>query len=204
MIGVLVRALAYASVFIGVVLVYLPAQALSRAGISRPDRLGLPQILGAVVTVSGAALAVWCILSFAFLGRGTPAPFDPPRRLVLRGPYRYVRNPMYLGAALALAGAALFYRSGALLAYTGAFLLVMHPSWSGMKSRPSAGRSARATKRTAGRSGGGCRRGDDRLRPAPRRSFLQGRRPFDQQMNWVRMAREQMAGQLPLQACEAL
>jgi protein-S-isoprenylcysteine O-methyltransferase Ste14 len=76
--------------------------------------------------VSGAALAVWCILSFAFLGRGTPAPFDPPRRLVLRGPYRYVRNPMYLGAALALAGAALFYRSGALLAYTGAFLLVMH------------------------------------------------------------------------------
>jgi protein-S-isoprenylcysteine O-methyltransferase Ste14 len=126
MIGVLVRALAYASVFIGVVLVYLPAQALSRAGISRPDRLGLPQILGAVVTVSGAALAVWCILSFAFLGRGTPAPFDPPRRLVLRGPYRYVRNPMYLGAALALAGAALFYRSGALLAYTGAFLLVMH------------------------------------------------------------------------------
>lgn len=126
MVGVLIRAITYATVFIGVVLVYLPAQALSRAGITRPDRLGLPQILGAVVTVSGAALAVWCILSFAFLGRGTPAPFDPPRRLVVRGPYRYVRNPMYLGAALALAGAALFYQSGVLLAYAGLFLVLMH------------------------------------------------------------------------------
>ena len=126
MITILIRAITYATLFIGVVLVYLPAQALSWAGIGRPDRLGPPQVLGAVVTVIGAAIAVWCILTFAFVGRGTPAPFDPPRRLVVRGPYRYVRNPMYLGAALALAGAALFYRSGALLAYAGVFLLLMH------------------------------------------------------------------------------
>ncbi len=79
-----------------------------------------------MVSASGAALAVWCILSFALIGRGTPAPFDPPRRLVVRGPYRYVRNPMYLGAGLALAGAALFYRSSVLLAYAGLFLLLMH------------------------------------------------------------------------------
>ncbi|HEX9945838.1 MAG TPA: isoprenylcysteine carboxylmethyltransferase family protein [Thermoanaerobaculia bacterium] len=126
MIGVLIRAMTYATLFIGVVLVYLPAQALSWAGVARPARLGLPQIVGAMVSASGAALAVWCILSFAVIGRGTPAPFDPPRRLVVRGPYRYVRNPMYLGAGLALAGAALFYQSGALLAYAGVFLLAMH------------------------------------------------------------------------------
>jgi protein-S-isoprenylcysteine O-methyltransferase Ste14 len=69
---------------------------------------------------------VWCILNFAIVGRGTPAPFDPPRRLVVRGPYRYVRNPMYLGAGLAVAGAALYYQTAALLAYVGAFLLLMH------------------------------------------------------------------------------
>ena len=69
---------------------------------------------------------MWCILSFAVIGRGTPAPFDPPRRLVVRGPYRYVRNPMYLGAGLALAGAALFYQSGALLGYASGFLVLMH------------------------------------------------------------------------------
>ena len=44
----------------------------------------------------------------------------------MRGPYRFVRNPMYLGATLALVGVALFYRSVALLAYAGVFLLLMH------------------------------------------------------------------------------
>jgi len=60
------------------------------------------------------------------IGRGTPAPFDPPRRLVVVGPYRLVRNPMYIGASLALAGAALFYESWALLGYCTVFALVMH------------------------------------------------------------------------------
>lgn len=108
------------------VLVYLPAQTLSWTGVPRPERLGLPQAAGLIATASGAALAVWCILNFAIIGRGTPAPFDPPRRLVVRGPYRYVRNPMYLGASLALVGAALYYQTAALLAYVGVFLLLMH------------------------------------------------------------------------------
>jgi len=126
MVGVLIRAIAYATLFISVVLVYLPAQALSWAGVARPERLGLPQAAGIAATASGAALVVWCILSFAILGRGTPLPLDPPRRLVVRGPYRYVRNPMYLGAGLALAGAAMYYQTAALLAYLSVFLLLTH------------------------------------------------------------------------------
>jgi protein-S-isoprenylcysteine O-methyltransferase Ste14 len=125
-IGVLIRATVYATLFIGVVLVYLPARTLSWTGVSRPERFGIAQVVGLVVTAVGATLAVWCILNFAIVGRGTPAPFDPPRRLVVRGPYRYVRNPMYLGAGLAVAGAALYYQTAALLAYVGAFLLLMH------------------------------------------------------------------------------
>lgn len=74
----------------------------------------------------GGTLAIWCILTFAVLGRGTPAPFDPPRRLVVRGPYGYVRNPMYLDAWLALAGAALFYETGVLWAYAAGFLVLTH------------------------------------------------------------------------------
>lgn len=123
---VLIRAITYATLFIGLVLVYLPAQVLSVAGVTRPARLGAPQLGGMVVGAAGAALAFWCILSFALIGRGTPAPFDPPRRLVVRGPYRYVRNPMYLGAGLALTGAALFYETVVLWAYAGGFLLLMH------------------------------------------------------------------------------
>src|SRR5262245_59534974 len=126
MLGVLVRAITYATLFIGVVLVYLPGEALSWAGVERPARLRLPQLAGIIVTAGGATLAVWCILSFAVIGRGTPAPFDPPRHLVVRGPYRYVRNPMYLGASLALAGAALFYQAISLAAYAGGFVLLMH------------------------------------------------------------------------------
>lgn len=95
-------------------------------GKRRPAEMGVPQIAGMVLGAAGAALALWCILTFAFVGRGTPAPFDPPRRLVVRGPYRVVRNPMYIGAGLALAGAALFYHSGPLLGYTGLFFLITH------------------------------------------------------------------------------
>ena len=79
-----------------------------------------------IVGIAGGAIALWCIFTFAFIGKGTPAPFDPPRRLVIKGPYHFVRNPMYIGAALSLAGAALFYTSWPLLGYVGLFLLLTH------------------------------------------------------------------------------
>jgi protein-S-isoprenylcysteine O-methyltransferase Ste14 len=122
---VLARTVAYAALFIAFVLLYLPARVLQWAGVGRPA-LGVPQVIALVVGAAGAAVALWCVGTFAFVGRGTPAPFDPPRRLVVRGPYRRVRNPMYIGAAVALGAAALFYESLALLAFTAGFLLVTH------------------------------------------------------------------------------
>ena len=123
---VVVRALTYATLFIGVVLVFLPRRMLLWSGVSIPPAIGVAQLAGVLAGSLGAVLALWCIAAFALFGRGTPAPFDPPRRLVIGGPYRFVRNPMYLGAAIALGGAALFYQSGTLAAYAGAFLLVTH------------------------------------------------------------------------------
>ena len=64
------------------------------------------QVAGMVIGAAGGMVALWCVLTFAVIGRGTPAPFAPPRRLVTRGPYRFVRNPMYIGIGLILAGAA--------------------------------------------------------------------------------------------------
>ena len=123
---VLVRAITYASLFIGFLLVFLPARVLSSSGIVRPVTIGPAQIAGIVVGSVGAVVALWCIATFIVIGRGTPAPFDPPKNLVVVGPYRWVRNPMYIGAALALAGAALFYQSWGLLGYCVAFLIVMY------------------------------------------------------------------------------
>lgn len=123
---VLMRAATYATLFIGLVLVFLPARVLSWSGIARPIETGVVQVIGMTLAVTGAALAIWCVLAFALIGRGTPAPFDPPRRLVTQGPYRFVRNPMYIGAGFALAGAALFYHSFYLLGYTVLYFLATH------------------------------------------------------------------------------
>ena len=123
---VFARAVTWAALFIGFVLIYLPGRLLSWTGIVRPAAIGVPQVAGMVIGAVGAAVALWCIFTFATIGRGTPAPFDPPRRLVIQGPYRFVRNPMYIGAGLALASAALFYESLPMLGYTGLFFLATH------------------------------------------------------------------------------
>ena len=126
MIFILARAVTYASLFIGFLLVFLPARILSSTGIVQPASVGVWQITGMLVGAAGAAIALTCIFTFAVVGRGTPAPFDPPRRLVVRGPYRFVRNPMYIGAGLALTGAAVFYQSAPLFGYAVLFVLITH------------------------------------------------------------------------------
>jgi len=123
---VLVRAVTYAVLFIGLLLIYVPARLLAWSGIVRPAAIEVQQVAGMILGATGAAVVLWCIFIFVSIGRGTPAPFDPPRRLVIRGPYRFVRNPMYIGAGLALASAALFYESLPLLGYAGLFFLTTH------------------------------------------------------------------------------
>ncbi len=66
---------------------------------------------GLALAACGAVLVLSCLATFAFRGDGTPAPFDPPRRFVTSGPYRWVRNPMYLGALAILAGCGFAFRS---------------------------------------------------------------------------------------------
>lgn len=122
----IVRTITYASLFVGLVVIYLPGHLLSWSGIVRPAAIEPQQIAGMVIAAVGAVVALWCVLAFVSAGKGTPAPFDPPRRLVTTGTYRFVRNPMYVGTALVLVGAAFFYESMPLLGYAILFALVAH------------------------------------------------------------------------------
>ena len=123
---VLVRAVTYAALFIAFVLVYLPGRFLAWSGIVAPATTGAPQVTGMILVAIGTAIALWCVFTFVFIGKGTPAPFDPPRKLVVRGPYRFVRNPMYIGAGMTLSGAALYYQSSSIFIYAALFFLITH------------------------------------------------------------------------------
>ena len=74
-------------------------------------------VLGGVLLVIGAAIYAWCVWDFASFGRGTPAPIDAPKRLVIRGLYRFTRNPMYLAAQSVILGWSVVFRSTSLLIY---------------------------------------------------------------------------------------
>lgn len=84
------------------------------------------RMMGWPLALAGALLAALCIGTFVTRGRGTPAPFDPPREFVASGPYRYVRNPMYIGAASVILGAGLILSSVSIVILAFAFLAIMH------------------------------------------------------------------------------
>ncbi|HEU4563136.1 MAG TPA: isoprenylcysteine carboxylmethyltransferase family protein [Gemmatimonadaceae bacterium] len=88
--------------------------------------LGGARWAGLLPLAAGAPLMLRCMADFVARGRGTPAPIDPPRRLVAEGPYRWVRNPMYVAGILIILGEAVLWQAPALLAYAAAFWLATH------------------------------------------------------------------------------
>jgi protein-S-isoprenylcysteine O-methyltransferase Ste14 len=84
------------------------------------------QLAGIVLIIAGVAIYIWCAGDFISKGKGTPAPYEPPKELVIKGLYRYSRNPMYVGVLSVVAGEALFFTSLSILIYTLALLLLFH------------------------------------------------------------------------------
>ncbi len=81
-------------------------------------------VLGGAVFLIGLGLFGWSLYLFAARGKGTLAPWDPPKHLVVVGPYRYVRNPMISGVLLIIAGEALYHGSLSLGAWLLTFFLL--------------------------------------------------------------------------------
>src|SRR5262245_26122161 len=84
------------------------------------------QFCGSVFLAFGTSVLLWTIADFFSAGRGTLSPVDPPKELVVRGLYRYSRNPMYVGALIANIGLALLFESWLVLGYAGLVVLFQH------------------------------------------------------------------------------
>jgi protein-S-isoprenylcysteine O-methyltransferase Ste14 len=72
---------------------------------------------GWLPVLAGVAVLLWCVREFHVTGRGTLAPWSPPRIMVTSGPYRFTRNPMYVAVALILFGWGQLFGLTWLLAY---------------------------------------------------------------------------------------
>ena len=122
--SLVLRTIIFAVLMPGTVAVYVPWLVIASTSASLAS--GIPFAVGAVLVVVGAGLAGMCIAGFMFDGGGTPAPYDPPRRLVTGALYRRVRNPMYLAMLTVLAGQALVFASWPLAAWALFMWLVFH------------------------------------------------------------------------------
>jgi protein-S-isoprenylcysteine O-methyltransferase Ste14 len=100
----------------GVVVGWVPyVQLLDRA--PPPPWRSWPHLAALPFLAAGLAVYFACLWQFGATGRGTPAPIDPPKRLVQRGLYRWVRNPMYLGVLLVVLGEVILFQHPILLLY---------------------------------------------------------------------------------------
>ena len=96
------------------VIVVIPAVILYFTGYHFISPAPLQVVIWAVLFLGGLALALWTMFLFAFVGDGTAAPWNPPKKLVIEGPYRYVRNPMITSVLTIILANSIFLSSWAM------------------------------------------------------------------------------------------
>ena len=110
----------------GTMLLVVPAVIVwATSGTEYAATLGGPKSAGFWLALAlgppGAGMAGWAMAAFGRHGHGTPAPWDPPTRLVVAGPYRHVRNPMLSGVIAMLFAEALLLQSWPLTIWASVF-----------------------------------------------------------------------------------
>ena len=124
MISLSLRTLAFVVLMPATVVIYVPWLILSSTG--EPLDLSGWRALGLIPLAVGVAVLLVCFGGFIVQGRGTPAPYDPPRRLVTGALYERVRNPMYVGVTAALVGESIVFGSPAILAWAVTMWVIFH------------------------------------------------------------------------------
>lgn len=118
----LLKNLLFTMIVPGTVAVYVPYLLAP----DRPSAAGPTLAFALAFFAAGVTAYVWCVWEFASFGRGTPAPIDAPKKLVIRGLYRYMRNPMYVGVLTVILGWAVLFQSAILFLYAMAVGLCFH------------------------------------------------------------------------------
>src|SRR6266498_5182890 len=108
----------------GTVTILIPYWLVSSRSVAASSPYQALRYLGLPLIIIGAATLLWCIWDFFASGRGTISPIDPPKHLVVRGLYRYVRNPMYVAVVTILLGEAIFFLSVPVLIEAGIFFIL--------------------------------------------------------------------------------
>jgi len=120
------RALFFVLLLPGTVAGYIPFSILRAGNLLRVPDLGLASVCAAVFAITGALVLLRCVWDFFAAGKGTLAPIDPPRFLVVRGLYRFTRNPMYNGVIALILAEAWLFRSIGLAEYAVLVLILFH------------------------------------------------------------------------------
>jgi protein-S-isoprenylcysteine O-methyltransferase Ste14 len=87
---------------------------------------GILSYLAFPLWIVGILILLWCFWDFAHKGLGTPMPIDPPKKVIVTGLYRYVRNPMYVGVLMCILGHFLWFGYWIILGYAAIFFLTVH------------------------------------------------------------------------------
>ena len=103
--------LGFLFVLLPLVLIGIPYKIVSSPNHIHFFKIGTFRYFGLVPIVVGGIIYFWCSFSFVFFGKGTPIHSMPPKELVVKGLYRFVRNPMYIAGLLVLAGKVLLFQS---------------------------------------------------------------------------------------------
>ena len=88
--------------------------------------LGFMTLVSVLLFILGSAIYLWCVWDFATFGRGTPAPIDPPKKLVIRGLYQFSRNPMYVGVLILILAWAASFKAIILVVYALLISIAFH------------------------------------------------------------------------------
>jgi len=104
----------------------IPYYILKATHVSLSPPFDILQFMAILISVLGLYMIVWVSTAFVRQGKGTPIPIDPPTHLLITGLYRYVRNPMYVGALLIVIAEAIYFSYPWLMLYAAGLWAALH------------------------------------------------------------------------------